>query len=73
MFTTEFLRSSHVEALWQGLYFSVSHYYIDIDECLDNNGSCSHECVNTVGSYYCECPTGHHLQPNNHDCEGEYY
>ena len=45
---------------------------IDINECLNNNGSCSHDCINTVGSYYCECPTGHHLQPNNHDCEGEY-
>ena len=43
----------------------------DIDECLNNNGSCSHDCINTVGSYYCDCPTGHNLQPNNHDCEGK--
>ena len=43
----------------------------DIDECLNNNGGCSHDCINTVGSYNCECPTGHDLRPNNHDCEGE--
>ena len=45
----------------------------DINECLITNGGCSHTCNNTVGSYYCKCPTGYVLQPNNHDCEGECY
>lgn len=40
----------------------------DINECLTNNGSCSHTCTNTPGSYYCTCPTGYVLQLNNHDC-----
>ena len=43
----------------------------DIDECLENNGNCSHNCVNIEDSYYCECPVGYNLQTNNHDCEGE--
>ena len=43
----------------------------DVDECLDNNGSCSHDCINTEGSYYCECPAGYTLQPNKRNCEGK--
>ena len=43
----------------------------DFDECLGNNGNCSHDCVNIEGSYYCECPVGYNLQTNKHDCEGE--
>ena len=44
----------------------------DIDECLDNNGNCSNDCVNTEGSYYCKCPAGYHLQPNNRICKGKH-
>ena len=40
----------------------------DIDECLPNNGGCSHNCTNTAGSYYCECAAGYILHPNNLDC-----
>ena len=49
------------------VYFNLT----DIIECLNNNGGCSHDCNNTVGSYYCECPDGYVLQSNQHDCEGE--
>ena len=45
--------------------------YTDVDECLDNNGNCSHDCVNTNGSYHCECPVGYILQSNKRNCEGE--
>lgn len=27
----------------------------DINECLNRNGGCSGECINTAGSYYCTC------------------
>ena len=43
----------------------------DINECLNNDGGCSHNCTNTVGSYLCKCPDGYVLQSNNRDCEGK--
>ena len=46
----------------------ISTIITDINECLNNNGLCSHNCTNIVGSYYCECPDGYLLQPNQHDC-----
>ena len=49
---------------------TVSVFIVDINECLNNNGSCSDECVNTEGSYHCKCFTGYTLKPNQRDCEG---
>ena len=49
----------------------LSIFITDINECLDNDGTCSHICNNTEGSYHCECPTGYLLQLDNHNCEGE--
>ncbi|XP_035694584.1 uncharacterized protein LOC118428591 [Branchiostoma floridae] len=33
----------------------------DTNECTSDNGGCSHNCVNTDGSYYCTCRTGYRL------------
>ncbi|XP_019635462.1 PREDICTED: uncharacterized protein LOC109478376 [Branchiostoma belcheri] len=42
----------------------------DVDECQNNNGNCSHACVNTVGSYHCACPAGMFLRlENNKECD----
>ena len=41
---------------------------IDIDECLNKKGGCSHKCVNMAGTYRCVCPVGYVLQSNRHDC-----
>ena len=43
---------------------------LDINECAIANGECEHECINTVGSFYCDCPGGHMLESNNRTCEG---
>ncbi|KAG7279561.1 LOW QUALITY PROTEIN: hypothetical protein CRUP_034663, partial [Coryphaenoides rupestris] len=39
------------------------------DECSKDNGGCQHECVNTLGSYACECRHGFVLHENQHDCK----
>ena len=43
----------------------IDFYYLDINECEDDNGGCSQLCINTVGSYYCECNTGYHFIDNS--------
>lgn len=49
--------------------FSVT----DKDECSKDNGGCQHECINTIGSYVCQCRNGFILHENKHDCkEGMY-
>ena len=43
---------------------------LDIDECMDEDHGCNQTCVNTPGSYYCNCERG--FQPVNFgECEGE--
>lgn len=36
-------------------------HFADINECSVNNGGCNHRCVNTVGSFHCECNSGYRL------------
>ncbi|KAK3593640.1 hypothetical protein CHS0354_025531 [Potamilus streckersoni] len=37
----------------------------DIDECSQNNRTCGFDnhCINTIGSYWCQCATGYQLVP----------
>lgn len=43
--------------------------HIDIDECADRNMSaCSQLCVNSVGSYRCECEKGYFLEEDRKTC-----
>ena len=44
----------------------------DIDECIENNGGCEHNCINTIGSYNCSCNSGYGLGNDSHMCEGMY-
>lgn len=43
----------------------------DIDECQVHNGGCQHRCINTRGSYYCECHPGSRLHVDGRTCLGE--
>ena len=43
-----------------------------MDECTqsgsDGRGPCSHQCLNTIGSFKCLCPAGAILQPDGVSC-----
>ena len=46
------------------LLLKITKNLLDIDECLVNNGNCGEgnvtraNCVNTIGSFMCNCNTG---------------
>ncbi len=44
--------------------------YIDINECLSDNGECEHDCTNTEGNFSCSCNTGYELDSNGFNCSG---
>jgi len=48
------------------------YYFLDINECLDNNAGCNQICENTNGSYYCSCNSGFEMSSDNHTCIGTY-
>ncbi|XP_012724398.2 collagen and calcium-binding EGF domain-containing protein 1 isoform X2 [Fundulus heteroclitus] len=44
-------------------------YCLDIDECADKNMSaCSQICINTAGSFRCECEKGYFLEDDGKTC-----
>ena len=45
---------------------------VDIDECTIIPNICENgHCVNTAGSFYCECPTGFRFDARTHICTGK--
>ena len=44
---------------------------LDIDECVESNGGCQHDCSNNIGSYQCWCHSGYVLRTDQHGCEGD--
>ncbi len=47
-------------------------FFPDINECLTNKGGCDDRCVNTPGTYLCECDSeGYILGSNKHSCDGK--
>ena len=53
------------------LYGSYVISLLDNNECLSGNGGCQEVCVNTNGSYYCDCQTGYRLKSDNISCIGK--
>ena len=45
-------------------------FHIDVNECENSNGGCSHTCLNLPGSYECRCPSGSTLAANKKTCTG---
>ena len=52
------------------LYTHDSNFIADINECLIDNGGCTHTCDNTDGSYQCSCNKGYELTSDGHNCAG---
>ena len=45
---------------------------LDIDECMTNTSNCQQTCLNTIGSYYCQCDSGFRLNATtNATCYGK--
>lgn len=55
---------------WLKLVLHDSRVPSDRDECATTH-YCMQRCVNTPGSYYCECNAGYKLASNNHSCVGK--
>ena len=49
---------------------SMFFFNVDINECNINNGNCSQNCTNTIGSYSCSCNVGFSLHLDNTTCVG---
>lgn len=39
--------------------------FLDINECEINNGGCPDKCMNTYGSYFCDCHSNYFLNDDN--------
>ena len=44
--------------------------FTDNNECDENKGGCQHICVNTEGSYHCQCLPGYKLSSGGKICTG---
>ena len=45
-------------------------YILDINECANDSGGCSHICTNTEGSFECSCRDGYILDTDRRHCSG---
>ena len=57
------------------LYISMNDtmmflFLSEYDECATEEHGCGHICVNTLGSYKCECKIGYELHSDWKKCEG---
>lgn len=56
--------------LWN---ISKDIFLADVDECATGNGNlCRNgQCINTVGSFQCQCNEGYEVAPDGRTCVGE--
>ena len=53
-----------------GFLIVIQYICADIDECRRNNGGCSGQCFNNLGSYSCGCEEGYELELDGSTCTG---
>ena len=58
-----------ISPIGRKVYTTETIYFTDIDECIEGDEHCNQICVNTLGSYYCNCEPGYQLV-NDTKCEG---
>ena len=51
------------------IYYIIINILTDINEC-NNNSTCDHRCINTFGSFVCECNSGYELNDDLMTCSG---
>ena len=61
------VRSWHVDFNIYVTPDCVSVTCLDVDEC--QLQPCSQLCINTAGSYHCDCVAGYQLRPDGHTCK----
>ena len=45
--------------------------FVDIDECAMNTDGCDQQCINTLGSFMCNCSEGYLINDDGFSCDGE--
>ena len=53
------------------MILNITSISIDINECSVNNGGCAQNCINTNGSYHCECNVGFVSVNDGTQCYGK--
>ena len=46
-------------------------FILDINECSNNSGGCSHNCINKIGGFDCTCYNGYKLDSDSRSCNGK--
>ena len=59
--------SSHINLSWLSWFVCV-----DVDECSDGVDTCDQVCINTAGSYYCNCSVGYRLLSDSTICQSKF-
>ena len=52
------------------MFYHWLFHFLDVDECMSDNGGCEKQCVNKDGSYKCLCGKGEVLMADKKTCAG---
>ena len=67
---SDFIMSSFAQVYIISFFNNSIESTLDIDECSDGINNCNQLCINTFGSYLCNCQTGYKLNSDNYTCIG---
>ena len=48
----------------------ILNFSLDVNECVEETDTCQRLCINTMGSYSCDCITGYRLALDGSSCRG---